>query len=196
MARTKKNVVATMATVENNEKASRFGLDVAIRKVANGDISLLNEGANTEEAIRICKGLVSLADSFNERDASGHFIKGGVGFTHNKSGVAKPFPMSFLVYFAVGKDAHKEGTLRKGYTRFDEKKAKEILRMLKYWGTYNENPNLSRNDKVVHAITKYYERVSPKIADFKRDVEAYWKPWGQTPKTMKEITLGLHIDVE
>mgnify|MGYP003294023909 CR=1 FL=1 len=174
-----------------------FGLDIAVRNVANGnfaDYEFANDPQLKEQMVTICKGLVGLADGFNERDANGHFIKGGVGFTHTKGGVAKAFPMSFLVYFACGSDCHKESVFRKGYKKFDEKKAKEILRMLKFFGTYNGNNALSRNDKVVHAVTKYYKCVSPKMADFKRDVEQYWRPYPKTPKTMKEITIGLHVD--
>lgn len=175
-----------------------FGLDNAVRNVAKGefaDYEFANDAEIKERMTSICKSLVALADGFNDRDENGHFVKGGVGFTHTKGGVAKPFPMSFLIYMS-NKEGHKESSFRKGYKKFDEKKTKEILRMLKFFGTYNGNTSLSRNDKIVHAVTKYYERVSPKMSDFKADVEKYWHPYPKTPKTMKEVTIGLHIDVE
>ena len=177
-----------------------FSLDTHIRAIANGtmsaDYTWAEDAEKREFMIEACKALVTLADTFNDRNSMGHFPKGGVGFTHTKGGIAKPFPMSFLVYFAVSKEAHREPTLNKGWKSFDEKKAKDIIKMLKYFGEYNGNNNLSRNDKIVHAITKYYEKRSNKLADFKSDLERYWTPYPKTPSTMKEVTIGLHIDAE
>lgn len=164
----------------------KFNLAEQIRKEA------MNENPTNEVHHNICVKLVEIVDGFNSRNSKGHFCPNG--FTHTKNGVIKAFPLSFAVYFLVSKEAHKQTTFEKGYTRIDEKKGTEILKMLKFFGEYNGNTSLSRNDKVVHAVTKYYEKVSPKVKDFKADVEKYWKPYPKSPKTMKEVTIGLHID--
>ena len=175
-----------IATTEVTNTRSRFGLDNAVR------IEAAKTQYDNPTHHDICVQLVELADKFNERNDKGHFCPNG--FTHTKKGKVKPFPMSFLVYM-VDKSYHRECAFNKGYTHMDTDKVATILKMLKFWGLYNNNTMLSRNDKVVHAVTKYYEKCSHKVSDFKKQVETNWKPYPKAPKTMKEITIALGLDI-
>lgn len=67
-------------------------------------------------------------------------------------------PFSFLVYFAISKEAHKVSTFNKGYTKFDEDKAVAIIRMAKEFAAHNGMRTPS--DRVYHAMTAFYERCS------------------------------------
>lgn len=169
--------------------AKTFNLADQIRKEA------VNNEVENQTHHDICVALVKLADTFNDRTHNGHFIKGRVGFTHTKKGKIKPYPLAQMVYFAVSKEGHKVGNFQKGYTKFDEKKAKTILQMLKYFGEYHNNHELARNGNLAHAVCKYYEKVSPKLNDFKTMVEKVHTTKGyKIPKTMKEITILWGID--
>ena len=72
-----------------------------------------------------------------------------------------------LVYFAIGKDAHKEVTFEKGYKVVNTEKAVRILNWCKEYAKHNGNPRLYTNGNVAHALTAFYERVSKKTKDFK-----------------------------
>ena len=72
-----------------------------------------------------------------------------------------------LVYFAIGKDAHKEVTFEKGYKGVNTEKAVRILNWCKEYAKHNGNPRLYTNGNVAHALTAFYERVSKKTKDFK-----------------------------
>jgi hypothetical protein len=74
-------------------------------------------------------------------------------------------PMSFLVYFAVNKTAHKEAEFNKGYSKFDRDKALRIIEMAREFAAYHgmNKPN----DKAYHAMTAFYERKSQSLDDFK-----------------------------
>lgn len=77
------------------------------------------------------------------------------------------FPMSLLVYFAVGKNAHRLPVFQEGYTSIDEKKTTTILAWLKLFAKHCENPSLARNANVAHALTRVYENHTTSTKKFK-----------------------------
>ena len=99
--------------------------------------------------IDICKKLTALSDEF-----------GG-------------YPITYLVYFAVGKNAHRLPTFLGGYTKFDEKKAKKILSWLKLFAKHNKNEKLFRNANLAHALCRFYDKYSTKTEDFKAALAKY-----------------------
>ena len=85
------------------------------------------------------------------------------------------FPYSALVYFAVGKDAHRKFVFERGYDTINTKKAETILKWLKKFAEYNRNPKFYTCDKIVHAFCKFYQEVSTKDKDFNRGMKAFEK---------------------
>ena len=89
-------------------------------------------------------------------------------------------PMSFLVYFMVSKEAHKEATFNQGYKKMDKEKALAIIKMAKAFAAFHgyNKPN----DKVYHAMTAYYERKSKDYAEFEETLKAMApnKKWSTT----------------
>lgn len=77
------------------------------------------------------------------------------------------YPITYLVYFAVGKNAHRLPTFLSGYTTFNEKKAETIFKWLKMFAKYHGNNKFFRNPNVAHALCKFYDKVSTKTKDFK-----------------------------
>jgi hypothetical protein len=169
------------AKVEAPTEVKKVTLDEKIRNVAIG-----KNKAVTAEMRTICQELVNLADSFNDRNNRGQLMKKGQSFTATKKGIAKPFPMSFLVYIAVSRDAHKESVFNSGYKSIDVKKAKVVMNMCKFFGLYNGKTMWSRNDKVVHACCKFYDKISPKYKDFE-DMLKKTAVITSIPSTMKEL---------
>ena len=76
------------------------------------------------------------------------------------------YPITYLVYFAVGKSAHRTHIFEGGYETFNEKKAKTILSWLKAFAKYNGNDKLVRNANIAHALCAFYEQISSKPKDF------------------------------
>ncbi len=169
------------AKVEAPTEVKKVTLDEKIRNVAIGKTK-----AVTAEMRTICQELVKLADSFNDRNNKGQLMKKGQSFTASKKGIAKPFPMSFLVYIAVSRDAHKESVFNSGYKTIDVKKAKVVMNMCKFFGLYNGKTMWSRNDRVVHACCKFYDKISPKYKDFE-DMLSKTDVITSIPPTMKEL---------
>lgn len=99
--------------------------------------------------IDICKKLAALSDEF-----------GG-------------YPITYLVYFAIGKNAHRMPTFLGGYTKFDEKKARKIFSWLKLFAKHNKNEKLFRNANLAHALTRFYDKYSTSTKDFKAALEKY-----------------------
>ena len=102
------------------------------------------------------------------------------------------FPYSALVYFAVGKDAHRKFVFEEGYKTIDVKKAETILKWLKKFAKYNNNQSFYTSDKVVHAFCKFYQEVSTKDKDFNIGMKNFEKRPSKTFKvssfkTMKEF---------
>ena len=167
--------------VEAPTEVKKVTLDEKVRAVAIGKTK-----AVTTEMRTICQELVNLADSFNDRNNRGQLMKKGQSFTATKKGIAKPFPMSFLVYIAVSRDAHKESVFNSGYKSIDVKKAKVVMNMCKFFGLYNGKTMWSRNDRVVHACCKFYDKISPKYKDFE-DMLKKTAVITSIPSTMKEL---------
>ena len=82
------------------------------------------------------------------------------------------YPITYLVYFAVGKNAHRLCTFLAGYTKIDEKKAETIFKWLTMFAKYHKNEKLVRNPNVAHALCRFYDKYSTKTKDFKAALEA------------------------
>ena len=79
----------------------------------------------------ICKQLVKLADENN-------------------------FPMGVLVYIAIGTNAHRPIVFMKCYNHIDVKKAEMVIHMANIVGKILGG-KYRTNDKVIHALSRYYE---------------------------------------
>lgn len=66
------------------------------------------------------------------------------------------FPIGVIVYIAVGTDAHKPSVFSEGYKKFDEAKAKRIVKMCKIFAEhFGISEAASHSDKLVHALCRY-----------------------------------------
>jgi len=83
------------------------------------------------------------------------------------------YPITYLVYFAVGKNAHRLPTFLGGYEKIDEKKAETIFSWLKLFAKHNKNEKLFRNPNLAHALCRFYDKYSTKTKDFKAALEKY-----------------------
>jgi len=83
------------------------------------------------------------------------------------------YPITYLVYFAVGKNAHRLPTFLAGYTKFDEKKAETIFKWLTLFAKHNKNEKLFRNPNLAHALCRFYDKYSTKTKDFKAALATY-----------------------
>lgn len=101
--------------------------------------------------IEICKKLVALSQKYDN------------------------YPLTYLVYFAIGKNAHRIPVFAHGYEKFDEKKAETILSWLKIFAKHNKNPKLFRNANLAHVLCRYYDKYSTKTKDF-RDLLKNYEP--------------------
>ena len=81
------------------------------------------------------------------------------------------YPITYLVYFAVGKNAHRIPTFLSGYTKIDEAKAEKIFSWLSIFAKYHKNDKLFRNPNVAHALCRFYDKFSTKTKDFKVALE-------------------------
>jgi endonuclease IV len=85
----------------------------------------------------------------------------------NEISKEKKFPMSVLVYIAIGTNAHRSQVFDMGYKKFDEKKALTIIKWCELFAKHFNNPSLRTNDNVVHALAKIYDKYSNKSTHFK-----------------------------
>ena len=81
------------------------------------------------------------------------------------------YPITYLVYFAVGKNAHRVPVFLNGYKQIDEKKAETIFSWLKLFAKYHKNEKLFKNPNVAHALCRFYDKYSTKTTDFKAALE-------------------------
>ena len=81
------------------------------------------------------------------------------------------YPITYLVYFAVGKNAHRVPVFLNGYKQIDEKKAETIFSWLKLFAKYHKNEKLFKNPNVAHALCRFYDKYSTKTKDFKAALE-------------------------
>jgi hypothetical protein len=138
-------------------KKEKFSLDTRVRLVAENNggkgvkmpkwFTLPQHKARRQQHIDICKKLVDLSV------ANGNY------------------PITYLVYFAVGKNAHRKEVFEDGYTKIDEKKAEKIFSWLKIVAKYHKNEKLFRNPNAAHALCRFYDKFSTKTKDFKAALE-------------------------
>jgi hypothetical protein len=138
-------------------KKEKFSLDTRVRLVAENNggkgvkmpvwFNLPQHKALRQQHIDICKKLVELSV------ANGNY------------------PITYLVYFAVGKNAHRKEVFEDGYTKIDEKKAEKIFSWLKIAAKYHKNDKLFRNPNAAHALCRFYDKFSTKTKDFKAALE-------------------------
>ena len=83
------------------------------------------------------------------------------------------YPLTYLVYFAVGKNAHRIPVFAHGYEKFDEKKVETIFSWLKIFAKHNKNPKLFRNANLMHVLVRYYDKYSTKTKDFRELLKNY-----------------------
>lgn len=103
------------------------------------------------------------------------------------------YPITYLVYFAVGKNAHRLATFLGGYTKIDEKKAEKIFSWLKLFAKYHKNDKLFRNPNVAHALCRFYDKFSTKTKDFKAAMESMESNPKIDVKNAKAIVEGMGI---
>lgn len=103
------------------------------------------------------------------------------------------YPITYLVYFAVGKNAHRIPTFLSGYTKIDETKAKKIFSWLKLFAKYHKNDKLFRNPNVAHALCRFYDKFSTKTKDFKAAMESMESNPKIDVKNAKAIVEGMGI---
>lgn len=160
-------------------KKAKFSLDTRVRLVAENEggkgvkmpawFNLPQHKALRQQHIDICKGLVALSV------ANGNY------------------PITYLVYFAVGKNAHRKEVFEDGYTKFDEKKAEKIFSWLKLFAKYHKNEKLFRNPNVAHALCRFYDKFSTKTKDFKAAMELMESNPKVDVKNAKAIVEGMGI---
>ena len=160
-------------------KKAKFSLDTRVRLVAENEggkgvkmpawFNLPQHKALRQQHIDICKGLVALSVANGK------------------------YPITYLVYFAVGKNAHRKEVFEDGYTRFDEKKAEKIFSWLKLFAKYHKNDKLFRNPNVAHALCRFYDKFSTKTKDFKAAMELMESNPKVDVKNAKAIVEGMGI---
>ena len=168
-----------MAKKVTETKKAKFSLDTRVRLVAENEggkgvkmpawFNLPQHKALRQQHIDICKGLVALSV------ANGNY------------------PITYLVYFAVGKNAHRKEVFEDGYTKFDEKKAEKIFSWLKLFAKYHKNDKLFRNPNVAHALCRFYDKFSTKTKDFKAAMELMESNPKVDVKNAKAIVEGMGI---
>lgn len=103
------------------------------------------------------------------------------------------YPITYLVYFAVGKNAHRIPTFLSGYSKIDEKKAEKIFSWLTLFAKYHKNDKLFRNPNVAHALCRFYDKFSTKTKDFKAAMESMESNPKIDVKNAKAIVEGMGI---
>ena len=131
-------------------------IESRIRTIASGNkghnmpvwFKLPQHKALREQHIDVCKKLVELSAAHNN------------------------YPITYLVYFAVGKNAHRKEVFEDGYTKIDEKKAETIFNWLTLFAKHHKNEKLFKNPNVAHALCRFYDKYSTKTKDFKAALAA------------------------
>ena len=103
------------------------------------------------------------------------------------------YPITYLVYFAVGKNAHRKEVFEDGYTKIDEKKAEKIFSWLKMFAKYHKNEKMFRNPNVAHALCRYYDKFSTKTKDFETAMKSMESNPKIDIKNAKAIVEGMGI---
>ncbi len=148
----------------------KISLEQRIRTAAADKSGKLNLKQFAKQKLHrdICRQLVELSD------------------THES------YPICYLVYFAIGKNAHRTHVFESGYNKIDIKKAETILKWLELFAKHNDNPKLRTNSDLSHVLTKYYEKMSEKTSDFRKILKTYEK----NPKIANFKTLAIALNIE
>jgi hypothetical protein len=165
-----------MAT-KKNEEVKKNSLDTRVRLIGTsgkgkGMPNWFNLPQNKEIRllhIDICKKLVELSS------ANGNY------------------PITYLVYFAIGKNAHRLPVFLSGYTTINEKKAETIFKWLKMFAKYHKNEKLFRNPNVAHALCRFYDKFSTKTKDFETAMKLMESNPKINVKNAKPIVEGMGI---
>ena len=83
------------------------------------------------------------------------------------------YPITYLVYFAIGKNAHRLPVFAHGYESINEKKAETILNWLHIFAKHNKNEKLFHNPNLAHVLCRYYDKYSTKTKDFRALLKNY-----------------------
>lgn len=137
------------------EETKKLSLDARVRAIgtsgkAKGMPNKFNLPQNKENRmlhIDICKKLMELSDKHNH------------------------YPIGYLVYFAVGKNAHRTHIFECGYKTINEEKAETIFKMLDIFAKHHQNEKLARNANVAHIMCRYYDEHKGNI-DFEKFTES------------------------
>ena len=159
------------------EKTTKNSLDTRVRAIGEsgkgkGMPNWFNLPQNKEKRvlhIEICKKLTELSNAHGN------------------------YPITYLVYFAVGKNAHRLPTFLGGYDHIDEKKANKIFAWLKMFAKYHKNDKFFRNPNVAHALCRFYDKFSTKTKDFKAAMESMESNPKSDVKNAKAIVEGIGI---
>ena len=103
------------------------------------------------------------------------------------------YPITYLVYFAVGKNAHRLHIFLGGYDTINVKKAETIFKWLAMFAKYHKNDKLFRNPNVAHALCRFYDKFSTKTKDFKAAMELMESNPKVDVKNAKPIVEGMGI---
>jgi hypothetical protein len=153
-----------MDSKKMRKQPRKGGLEEKIREfVNNGLVANATEEQTTH--FNVCKSLVELSDK-------------------------EQMPISYLLYFCVGKDAHKTPTYEKGYKKFDAAKGEVICKWASMFAA-KFGERLRTNDKVLHVLTKFYEKQGKSDKTFKK----YLNGMEDLPRpfTFKDIEVALKI---
>ena len=151
------NIVCTFATDKqlNNiiimEQNNRITLEKRVLAIADSGkakgmpnkFNLPQNKENREKHIGICKKLAEISKAHNN------------------------FPITYLVYFAIGKNAHRISVFLDGYKKIDEKKAETILSWMDLFAKHHKNPKMAKNANIAHALCKFYDKCDKTTKAFK-----------------------------
>lgn len=159
------------------EETKKHSLDARVRAIGEsgkgkGMPNWFNLPQNKEKRllhIDICKKLVELSNANDN------------------------YPITYLVYFAVGKNAHRLHIFLGGYDKIDVKKAETIFKWLKMLAKYHKNDKLFRNPNAAHALCRFYDKFSTKTKDFKAALESMESNPKIDVKNAKAIVEGMGI---
>lgn len=135
--------------MENEEKKNQGKLYTLIEKECNFDVTRYNlkqyKNIKLQRLLHhdICKKVMDFAEK-------------------------EKIAISLIVYWGVGTSARKD-LLSKGrlFATFNEAKVKKVISWLKEFANYHNNQSYLRNDKVGHAFSRFYDKISESTAVFR-----------------------------
>lgn len=164
--------------MKSNETTKKITLETKVRNAVNGKglspkLNAPKNKAAKETHIAICKQLVDLS---------------------NKNGY---YPITSLVYFAIGKDAHKNEAFDKGYDKIDTKRAKTILSWLKMLtDSRSKGYQVFRDAVLSRVLCRFYDKFSKNTKDFEAVMGKIKIGVNGELGTFQEIAKQMGIDKE